>query len=130
LLIVDASALVEVAAVLPGAAAVRTALEDDTDQGAPALVDAEVLAVVRRYERSGQLDRTSAILAVTGLKTWPGERWPHGPLIDRVWELRHNVRSYDAFYVALAESLGATLLTLDARLVKAPGIRCDVLVPS
>ena len=104
-------------------------MKNDTDHGAPALIDAEVIAVVQRYERSTQLDRTSALLAVTGLKAWPGERWPLGPLIDRAWELRHNVRSYDAFYVALAESLGATLLTLDARLAGAPGIRCDVLVP-
>lgn len=129
MLIVDASALVELVAVFPRAAGVRSAMRDDTDHGAPALIDPEVLAVIQRYERADQLDRTSAVLAVDGLKTWPGERWPHGPLIDRVWELRHNVRSYDAFYVALAESLGATLLTLDERLIKAPGIRCDVLLP-
>ena len=120
----------ELVAVLPRAAAVRTAMREDTDHGAPALIDPEVLAVIQRYERAEQLDRTSAILAVHGLKTWPGERWPHGPLIDRVWELRHNVRSHDAFYVALAESLGATLLTLDERLSNAPGIRCEVLLPT
>jgi len=130
LLIVDASALVELVAVLPRAAAVRMAMKNDADHGAPALIDAEVLAVIQRYERFEQLDRTSALLAITDLKTWPGERWPHGPLIDRAWELRHNVRSYDAFYVALAESLGATLLTLDERLAGAPGIRCAVLVPT
>jgi len=130
LLIVDASALVELVAVLPRAALVRTAMTIDSDHGAPALIDAEVLAVIQRFERSEHLDRTSTVLAMAGLKTWPGERWPHGPLIDRVWELRHNVRSYDAFYVALAESLGATLLTLDERLAKAPGIRCPVLMPT
>ena len=48
------------------------------------------------------------------------------PLIARCWELRHNVTAYDASYVALAEALGVPLLTADARLANAPGIRCEV----
>lgn len=54
------------------------------------------------------------------------ERSPHLPLLARCWELRHNLTVYDASYVALAELLGAPLLTGDARLAAAPGIRCDV----
>jgi predicted nucleic acid-binding protein len=56
------------------------------------------------------------------------ERAPHGPLLGRCWELRDNLTIYDAAYVALAESVEATLLTGDARLARSPGIRCSVEV--
>jgi predicted nucleic acid-binding protein len=46
-----------------------------------------------------------------------------------MWELRENLTAYDATYVALAESIGASaLLTTDARLAAAPGLRCVVRV--
>ena len=50
------------------------------------------------------------------------------PLVWRVWELRSNLTTYDASYVALAERLGCTLVTLDARIARAPGLRCQVEV--
>jgi len=53
-------------------------------------------------------------------------RYPHRALLPRIWELRHNVTPYDAAYVALAEVLDAPLLTADARLADASGIRCAV----
>jgi predicted nucleic acid-binding protein len=56
----------------------------------------------------------------------PLERAAHRPLLTRCWELRENVSVYDAAYVALAEALDVVLLTADARLVRAPGIRCRV----
>lgn len=95
---------------------------------APHLVDAEVLAVIESHHRQGALDDTSAFQAVEDLSSWPGERWPHRPLLARAWELRNNVRAYDALYVALAETLDATLVTLDERLARAPGIECRVEV--
>ena len=52
----------------------------------------------------------------------------HLPLLDRIWELRENVTPYDAAYVALAEDLGGTLVTADARLGRAPGPRCAIEV--
>ena len=55
--------------------------------------------------------------------------YPFEPFLDRVWELRHNLTAYDAWYVALAESLGTDLVTADARLVAAPGPRCAVRLP-
>ena len=46
-----------------------------------------------------------------------------------MWEPRANLTGYDATYVALAEAVGATaLLTTDARLAGAPGLRCAVHV--
>jgi predicted nucleic acid-binding protein len=58
----------------------------------------------------------------------PGERFGHRPLLGRVWELKWSLRTWDAFYVALAEALQATLITADVRLAKAPGPRCAIEV--
>jgi predicted nucleic acid-binding protein len=52
------------------------------------------------------------------------------PFAIRIWELRHNVTSYDAWYVALAEAIGAPLATLDEHLAKAYGIACRFLTPA
>ncbi len=48
-------------------------------------------------------------------------RHGHGVLLPRIWELRHNLTAYDGAYVALAEALGAPLLTRDAWPARAPG---------
>lgn len=128
MLVVDASALFEVVADAPGAEEVRTILVADPDHAAPHLIDAEVLSVIQTHHRLGSLDATAASQAVDDLRLWPGERWAHRPLLERAWELRHNVRGYDALYVALAEALEATLLTLDHRLGRAAGVRCSIEV--
>ncbi len=129
MLVLDASALFEVVADTPHSATIRSILEADDDHSAPQLIDAEVLAVIQTQHRRGRLDGTAAAQAVEDLRDWPGERWSHRPLLLRAWALRPNVRSYDAMYVALAEALGATLVTLDQRLASAPGLGCTVLVP-
>jgi predicted nucleic acid-binding protein len=48
----------------------------------------------------------------------PAERYPHTPLLERIWELRHNFTAYDATYIALAEAMNATLYTSDEKLCK------------
>lgn len=128
MIVVDAGVLFEVVADTPDAPELRQRLASAPDQVAPALIDAEVSAVVQSQHRRGELDATAARQAVDDLRAWPGERWPHAPFLDRVWDLRDNVRAYDAFYVALAEALDATLLTRDARLARAPGLPCRVEV--
>jgi predicted nucleic acid-binding protein len=55
-------------------------------------------------------------------------RYPAHTLAGRVWELRENLSVYDATYVALAEALGCDLLTADARITRAPRIRCNITV--
>lgn len=112
----------------PGAEPVRQRLADDADQFAPHLVDAEVLAVVRRAHLRGRLDPTAAQQAVEDLLSWPAERVDHRPLLRRAWQLRDAITAADGLYVALAEALGADLLTLDARLAGAPGPRCRFVV--
>jgi predicted nucleic acid-binding protein len=85
--------------------------------------------VIRRNHLDGRLDETAARQAIDDLELWPGERFAHTRLIPRAWEPRPNVRGWDAFYVALAEALDATLLTLDERLARASGPQCRIEVP-
>ena len=56
-------------------------------------------------------------------------RYPHDPLLPRVWELRMSVTAHDAVYLALAEVLEAPLLTLDRRLARVRGHGARVEVP-
>ncbi|MCK6211571.1 type II toxin-antitoxin system VapC family toxin [Georgenia sp. EYE_87] len=92
----------------------------------PELADLEVAAVLRRHLRTGSLDERRARLALDDLLALPAERAPHGPLLDRAWELRGSLTVYDAVYVALAEALDAVLLTGDRQLGRALGPRCSV----
>ena len=103
-------------------------MDADPDQAAPHVIDVEVLSIIRREHIRGLLDGTAAMLAVEDLRDWRGERFSHRSLLHRAWELRENVRAWDAFYVALAETLDATLITLDGRLGRVPGLRCAVEV--
>lgn len=93
---------------------------------APELLDLEVAAAVRQVVARGQLDVRRARRALADLAAMSLERASHVPLLERIWELRENVTPYDAAYVALAEDLGATLVTADVRLARAPGPRCAV----
>lgn len=95
---------------------------------APHLVDVEVSQVVRRYWRAGDLTAARGEQALRDLADFPIERYSHEPLIGRVWQLRHNATAYDGAYIALAEGLGAVLLTLDSALARIPGIRVPVEV--
>jgi predicted nucleic acid-binding protein len=126
MLIVDASCLYEVVADAAAAEQVRARLADDDDQAAPHVIDVEVLGIIRRDQMLGRLDPTAAAQAVADLRDWPGERFGHRSLLARAWELRGTVRSWDAMYVALAEAFSATLITLDDRLARARGPRCQI----
>lgn len=128
MLVIDASVLFEVLADTPRAVRLRARIAQDDDHHAPQFIDAEVLSVIQRQHRVGALDPTAANQAVDDLRSWPGRRWSHRDLLGRAWELRENVRAYDALYVALAEALDTPLLTLDQRLAGAPGLRCSVEV--
>ena len=131
MIVVDASCLFEVVTDTPLAEPIRVRLAADSDHAAPHLIDVEVFSLIRRDEMNGSLDETLAALAVDDLRNWPGERYGHRALLERAWELRHTVRGWDAAYVALAEALGATLLTLDGRLARATGPRCPIeIAPS
>ena len=93
---------------------------------APELVDLEVASVLRRASREGRLDERRARQALEDLARIPLGRASHRPLLGRVWELRENLTTYDAAYVAVAEALEVPLLTADQRLRRAPGTRCEI----
>jgi predicted nucleic acid-binding protein len=88
---------------------------------APELLDLEVAQVLRRLVREGTLPTSRAAAAIQDLLDLRITRYPHSLLLPRIWQLRHNLSAYDAAYVVLAQKLGATLLTRDARLASAAG---------
>jgi predicted nucleic acid-binding protein len=108
----------------PGDSA-RNRLRDEV-LAAPELVDLEVTSVLRKLVLTGTLPRRRAELALTDLAELPLRRASHRPLLARCWNLRENATVYDAAYVALAAALDVALLTLDARLSRATGLRCEV----
>ena len=93
---------------------------------APHMLDLEVVSAFRRMHRRGEISEAAARRGLRHLARVGIRRVDHTPLIARCWELRDNLTPYDASYVALAEQTGATLLTSDAHLARAPGIECDV----
>lgn len=99
------------------------------DLAAPALVTFEAANIVRRHESAGLVSADQAAQAHADLVALPVELWPYDMVARRAWELRANLCTYDASYVAVAETLDSTLVTLDRRIGRAPGIRCGVVTP-
>jgi predicted nucleic acid-binding protein len=127
MIVVDASALLEVLLRTPAAETVEERLfEERQTLHAPHLLDVEVAQVLRRYTHAGEIDEGRGNEALADLADFPIRRYPHGLLLARVWSLRHNFTAYDAVYVALAEALNARLLTRDERLATAIGRHVDV----
>lgn len=101
-----------------------------TDSAAgPELLTAEVTNVLRRLERAGKLSPSQAASAALHVLQLDVELFPFAPFARRVWELRHNLTAYDAWYVAVAELHGGRLATLDRRLARVDGPRCEIAVP-
>jgi predicted nucleic acid-binding protein len=89
---------------------------------APALLDVEVLSVLRRVVLRQQRAEQRAWLAREDLLAWPIDRLVHTALIREAWQHRHNVSVYDAFYVAAARVYDAPLLTADGPLARTPAL--------
>ena len=96
---------------------------------APELARAEATNILRRLELAKQITTPEANAAHDDLMQLNLELFSFDPFADRIWELRHTVTSYDAWYVALAEALKSPLATLDERLSKAKGPMCEFLTP-
>lgn len=96
---------------------------------APELARAEATNILRRLERAKQITTPEANAAQDDLMQLNIDLFPFEPFADRIWELRHNVTSYDAWYVALAEALQLPLATLDKPLAKSNGVTCKFLTP-
>lgn len=127
--------------IVADASVLAPALSDDGEDGdrardalrgerlvAPHLIDVEVLSAWRRQAARGHLTARRFELARADLRDLPLQRAAHARLLARAWELRANLTSYDAMYVALAEALSAPLLTADRRIARAAGINCAVVL--
>lgn len=100
-----------------------------TDLSAPGLVGFEAANIIRRHDLAGLISADQAAQAHSDLLDLAIELWPYEVLASRAWQLRQNLPIYDASYVALAEIIDATLVTLDRRIAGAPGLRCTVATP-
>ena len=121
MIVLDASVVVDLLLGTPPAARVEARIGRDRSLHAPAVLDLEVAQAVRRVCTTGQVPvwRGDGVIADLGML--PVRRYPHTPLLPRIWSLRGNLSSYDAAYIALAEALRAPLLTRDRRLAAARG---------
>lgn len=129
-LVIDASAVV--AALVDTGPDGRWA-EHHVSRGglvAPHLMPVEVANILRRAEAAADISTDVAALAHADLRDLRLDVVPWAPVAERIWELRHNVTAYDAWYVAVAEAFDLELVTLDRRLAAAPGPRCGFLVPT
>ena len=127
MIVVDASVAVDLLLRPPSDVQLATRLLTGSETlHAPHLLDVEVAQVLRRHEARGTLNAARGRAALDLLRQMPLVRHGHRELIARAWNLRKNLTAYDAMYVALAEVLGAVLLTRDQRLAAAPGHRARV----
>jgi predicted nucleic acid-binding protein len=117
-LIVDASAVIDLLLGTRRATAIQDRLRGH-DLHVPAHFDAEVLSALGRLERAGHLRSSDAEERLDRVSAAPLERHPLAPLLSGAWQRRHNLRLVDALYVELAEHMGATIITVDARLAAA-----------
>jgi predicted nucleic acid-binding protein len=120
MIVIDASTVLDLLLNTDDAAAIadRVLVPGETLH-APHLLDLEVAQVLRRYAIAGALTDERGRQALDDLGDLPLDRYPHAVFLERIWELRHNLTAYDAAYVALAETLNATLVTRDAALATA-----------
>ena len=122
MIVVDASAVIEVLLRTASASVIEARLfHPGQSLHAPHLIDVEVTHALRRLALRGEIDDTRGRDALADLADMPIRRYPHALLLATAWSLRSNVTAYDAMYVALAEALGAPLLTRDQRLATTAG---------
>ncbi|MGH9667394.1 MAG: type II toxin-antitoxin system VapC family toxin [Bryobacteraceae bacterium] len=119
MIVLDASIVVELLIDGPLAAVLRRDLAARSDSFiVPHLLDVEVASALRSLAAAQRIDSHRSEQLLTALVNLPVERCAHTPLLDRIWELRHNFTAYDASYIALAEATNALLYTTDEKLCK------------
>ena len=130
MIVIDASALTELLLQTELGSRVEARLFRTADDlHTPHLVDVEIAQALRRLVRARQLAADRAHEALDDLAQFTVRRHAHTDFLSRAWELRDNLTAYDAIYVALAEALGARLVTCDAPLAATPGhaVRIEVI---
>jgi predicted nucleic acid-binding protein len=128
--LLDASVVIDAMAVAgPAGDRARRLVSEEPWLHLPSVAGAEITSALRGMAFRGLLSAEDARVAAVRASRLRARRYPFEPFLPRVWDLRDNVTVYDAWYVALAESLGAPLVTADDRLRRADGPRCEVLSP-
>ena len=128
-MVIDASALVA-AVVDSGPEGIwAESLVEAEQLAGPELVLAEASNILRRLEQAGNISRIEANASHNDLMQLDIELFPFAPFAERIWDLRNNLTSYDAWYVALAEALECPLATLDRRIARSSGPTCPIISP-
>ncbi len=122
MIVLDASAAIDWLLQTPAGRQIEKRICARSDSlHAPHLLDLEVVQVLLRLVHNGAISARRADEAVQDLLDLCIARYPHFVFLPRIWRYRHNFSAYDAAYVALAEELGATLITRDRGLASASG---------
>jgi predicted nucleic acid-binding protein len=122
MIVLDASAAIDWLLQTPAGRRIENRIYSRNETlHAPHLLDLEVTQVLRRLAQQAAISARRAEEAIDDLLNLRMTRYAHLVLLPRIWHLRHNLSAYDAAYVVLAETLGATLITRDARLAAASG---------
>jgi predicted nucleic acid-binding protein len=118
-IVFDASAVTELLVKSPVGLDLREDLAAREDTViVPHLLDLEVVSALRRMAAGGRIESSRTDQLLWELSMFPAERYPHTPLLGRIWELRYNFTAYDAVYIALAEATGGALYTTDEKLCR------------
>jgi predicted nucleic acid-binding protein len=126
-IVLDASAAVEWLLGRVAATSVADRFRNpDVTVHAPSLLGVEVAAALRGLVLARHMSAARASVALTDLTSADIALHDPTPLLARAWELRSDLTPYDAVYVALAEVLDAVLVTTDARIARAPGLRAEI----
>ncbi|MGH3520777.1 MAG: type II toxin-antitoxin system VapC family toxin [Haloechinothrix sp.] len=124
----DSAAVVDVLTTVAGTDKLRARLAAE-ELHAPSLLDFEIVSALRGLALAGHLSAARAGDALTDFDDLRIQRWPSADALRRrAFQLRNNVSSYDAAYVALAEALDCPLLTRDARLARSSGHAAQIEV--
>ncbi|MFL5798759.1 MAG: type II toxin-antitoxin system VapC family toxin [Actinomycetota bacterium] len=126
MIVVDTSAVLAALAGRPTPVGLRDRLARDGDLHAPHLIDVEVVHALRRLVRTRHVTEDRAVDIKSDFTDLAVVRYPHQPLVDRMWQLRNNLSAYDATFVALSEVLGVPLVTCDGRLAASTGHQAEI----
>jgi len=122
MIVLDASATIEWLLQTSTGASIEDRIFSTTPSlHVPHLLDIEVAQVLRRYVAGYVITASRGEEALQDLADLPLTRYPHDALLWRIWELRNVLTAYDAAYIALAEGLGAPLVTCDRKMARASG---------
>lgn len=117
MIVVDATALVDLLLGKPQASELVAELAGADPMHVPEVTELEALNSLRRLVRHEKITADDGDKAVKELGDLALVRDPHEPLRERIWALRHNLSAYDASYLALVETLDdSVLVTGDAGL--------------